>query len=151
MTSKLEGATVAQRIQAVMRERGWVNPQGEPNVKEMERRTGLSYGALNNLIRGRTERPEMRTVEKVAEGLRVPVDALLGRGDFDLRAYEMGKQVVADAVRESLDRVADLPPPTPEPEDDDAQRSRKNRRRRRARDRNDGGEGGQDAAAGGGG
>lgn len=112
-----EGETVAQRVQAVMRERGWVNAQGEPNVREMERRTGLSYGALNNLIRGRTKRPEMRTVEKVAEGLRVPVDALLGRGDFDLRAFEMGKQVVADAVRESLDRVASAQPPTPPPSD----------------------------------
>lgn len=96
---------LAGRIQARMREMGMVNPQGEPNVKELEARTKLGYATLQGLVRGDKNNPTLSTIVKIAEGLRVSVDWLLGSDTFDVRAYEQGREAVAKAVTTAVEKT----------------------------------------------
>lgn len=100
--------TVAERIERRMRELGMVNREGQPNVKALAEKTDSAYSTLNDLVRGRTKEPSADTLRQVADALDTTVDWLLGGEGFDLRAYQKGREDVADAVeravREAMDR-----------------------------------------------
>lgn len=100
---------MAGRIQARMREMGMVNPQGDPNVKELEARTKLGYATVQGLVRGDKNNPTLSTIVKLAKGLRVSVDWLLGSDAFDVRAYEQGREAVAKAVTKAVEKTLAAP------------------------------------------
>lgn len=103
--------TIADRVKQRMRELGWVKANGQPNVAQFQERSGLGYATAHGLVTGSTPAPSLATLEKAAKKLRTTVQWLTGHEEgFDLRAYELGREDVAKAVRDAIDGVLATPP-----------------------------------------
>jgi transcriptional regulator with XRE-family HTH domain len=104
--------TITDRVRERMVELGWVKSDGSPNSYELRDRSGVGYATAHGIVTGTTKQPDIETVQKLARALRAPVNWLLGEEqDFDLRAYEKGRDHVARAVREALDHALATSPP----------------------------------------
>ena len=60
---------LAQRLRAALKERGWT-------VREFQRRSGVPYDTLYNLVSGRRKDPHLSIITKLARTLGVSIDSL---------------------------------------------------------------------------
>lgn len=108
---------ISKRVREKMREYGWTHG-GRENVSELERRTELSYGALNELVRGKTDSPDLETIRQVAAALKVSLDWLVLGDDTHpsvedaqvkaIRLQLIGKVANGSLDEEALNRIRDM-------------------------------------------
>lgn len=108
---------VTQRVRERLRELKWYGGGDGYNASDFARRVDIGYATAHALLAGDTSSPDAATLEKVADTLRVSVDWLLGRDrDFDVRAYELGRDYVANTIGEALSRALATSPPEDGPD-----------------------------------
>jgi len=70
------GYIVAQRVRARRRSLGWTQ-------EELAQRTGLRQSAIARVEAGKSKNIETRTLIKLADGLDVSIDYLVGREELE--------------------------------------------------------------------
>lgn len=68
------------------------------SVAELARLTGIPDSTLRSYLKGDTEDPSIETYEMLADGLEVPVDVVLGRGQAPAYATLVGGVGAGDTV-----------------------------------------------------
>lgn len=68
---------LAQRLRAALKKRGWT-------VRELQRRSGVPYDTVYNLVSGRRKDPHLSVITKLARTLGVSIDSL---ADDEEEAY----------------------------------------------------------------
>lgn len=61
------------------------------SLKELEEKTGITASYINRLERGYKKAPSLGLVEKLAEGLEIPVYVLLGGSEEDIKGRDISE------------------------------------------------------------
>lgn len=70
----------------------------------LSRAIGMDYGQLNKIFTGKTQRPEIETLEKIADAIDRPLDEVLGAAGYPL---DRARVAVALAARPTQYRLFD--------------------------------------------
>lgn len=77
---------------------------GVGTQQALSRAIGMDYGQLNKIFTGRTQRPEIETLEKIARAIDRPIDEVLSAAGYPL---DRGRMAVALATEPTQYRLFD--------------------------------------------
>jgi transcriptional regulator with XRE-family HTH domain len=70
---------LSQRLKDALKDKGWT-------VRELQRRSGVPYDTVYNLVSGRRRDPHLSVLKKIARALGLSLDTLAADDDEDAQA-----------------------------------------------------------------